>query len=196
MSIFGGVASGTSPVLVGDTVLLRLPAATDFSSWAGERALSREFLKPWEPTWSPDDLTRASFRRRVRRVQRECSEQTGFAFLIFQRSDEALLGGITLSNVRRGVAQCCNLGYWMSVRHAGKGHMRKAVDLVVAYAFSDLRLHRIEASCIPTNDRSLGLLEKAGFVREGFARRYLLIDGRWQDHVLLSRTADDGDVAL
>jgi len=193
MSFFGVVASGTFPVLVGDTVYLRLPTAADFSAWVGERSTSRSFLKPWEPTWSAEDLTRASFRRRVRRVQREASEQTGFAFLLFRRTDDMLLGGITLSNIRRGVAQSCSLGYWMSVRHAGQGYMRQSVDLVLGFAFTELRLHRVEASCIPTNDRSLGLLEKAGFVREGFARRYLLIDGRWQDHVLLSRTADDGD---
>jgi ribosomal-protein-alanine N-acetyltransferase len=79
----------------------------------------------------------------------------------------------------------------MSVRHAGRGYMRRAVDLTLDFAFGELRLHRVEAACIPGNERSLGLLEKAGFVREGYARRYLLIDGRWQDHVLLSRTAEE-----
>lgn len=191
MTFFGVVASGSFPVLEDDVVSLRLPVVSDYGSWVGERSESRAFLRPWEPTWSADDLTRAAFKRRVRRVQREASEQSCFAFLIFHRHDEALLGGVTLSNIRRGVAQSCSLGYWMSVRHAGKGYMRRAVNLVLEFAFSDLRLHRVEAACIPGNERSLGLLEKVGFVREGYARRYLLIDGRWQDHVLLSRTIDD-----
>ena len=140
-------------------------------------------------------MTRASFKRRVRRVQREAAEQTGFAFLIFRHDDDALLGGITLSNIRRGVSQSCCLGYWMSARHAGRGYMRRAVDLVLKFCFDELRLHRVEAACIPGNDRSLGLLEKAGFVREGYAKRYLMIDGRWQDHVLLSHMATEDDTA-
>ena len=191
MSFFGVVAAGSFPVLTGDTVYLRLPTMGDFPAWVTERSDSLAFLKPWEPTWSTDDLTRPSFKRRVRRVQREASEQSGFAFLLFRREDDALLGGITLSNIRRGVSQSCSLGYWMSVRHAGRGYMRRAVDVILTFAFGELRLHRVEAACIPTNDRSLALLQKAGFVREGYASRYLLIDGRWQDHVLLSRTADD-----
>lgn len=191
MTFFGVVASGNFPVLGDDVVSLRLPAVSDYAVWVNERSGSRAFLKPWEPAWSTDDLTRSAFKRRVRRVQREAAEQTGFAFLIFRQDNEVLLGGITLSNIRRGVAQSCSLGYWMSVQHAGKGYMRRAVDLVLEFAFGELRLHRVEAACIPGNDRSLGLLEKAGFVREGYARRYLLIDGRWQDHVLLSRMVDD-----
>lgn len=195
MTFFGVVASGTLPVLADDAVSLRLPTVSDYAAWVSERSESRAFLKPWEPTWSTEDLTRTSFKRRVRRVQREAAEQNGFAFLIFRRDDDALLGGITLSNVRRGVAQSCSLGYWMSVRHAGRGYMRRAVELVLEFAFGELRLHRVEAACIPGNGRSLGLLEKAGFVREGYARRYLLIDGRWQDHVLLSRTVGEDDAA-
>lgn len=191
MTFFGVVASGTFPVLTDAVLCLRLPAVSDYGAWVSERSESRAFLRPWEPTWSADDLTRAAFKRRVRRVQRDAAEQSGFAFLIFRRDDEALLGGVTLSNIRRGVAQSASLGYWMSVRHAGHGYMRRAVDLVLDFAFGELRLHRVEAACIPGNERSLGLLEKAGFVREGYARRYLLIDGRWQDHVLLSRTAEE-----
>lgn len=195
MTFFGVVASGTLPALADDVVSLRLPVVSDYAAWVNERSESHDFLKPWEPTWSAEDLTRASFKRRVRRVQREAAEQTGFAFLIFRRDDEALLGGITLSNIRRGVSQSCCLGYWMSVRHAGRGYMRRAVDLVLKFCFEELRLHRVEAACIPGNDRSLGLLEKAGFVREGYARRYLMIDGRWQDHVLLSHMMSEDDAA-
>ncbi len=195
MTFFGVVASGTFPTLTDDVVSLRLPAVSDYAAWVNERSESHAFLKPWEPTWSAEDLTRASFKRRVRRVQREAAEQTGFAFLIFRHDDDALLGGITLSNIRRGVSQSCCLGYWMSVRHAGRGYMRLSVDLVLKFCFDELRLHRVEAACIPGNDRSLGLLEKAGFVREGYAKRYLMIDGRWQDHVLLSHTTAEDETA-
>ncbi len=195
MTFFGVVASGSLPVLADDAVCLRLPAVSDYAAWVHERSESRAFLKPWEPTWSTEDLTRSAFKRRVRRVQREAADQSGFAFLIFRGDDGVLLGGITLSNIRRGVAQSCCLGYWMGVHYAGHGYMRRAVELVLEFAFGELRLHRVEAACIPGNDRSLGLLEKAGFVREGYARRYLLIDGRWQDHVLLSRMVDDDSSA-
>ena len=191
MTFFGVVASGTFPVLTDAVLCLRLPAVSDYGAWVSERSESRAFLRPWEPTWSADDLTRAAFKRRVRRVQRDAAEQSGFAFLIFRRDDETLLGGVTLSNIRRGVAQSASLGYWMSVRHAGRGYMRRAVDLTLDFAFGELRLHRVEAACIPGNERSLGLLEKAGFTREGYARRYLNIDGRWQDHLLFAIVSDD-----
>jgi ribosomal-protein-alanine N-acetyltransferase len=108
------------------------------------------------------------------------------------RSDEILLGGLTLSNIRHGCAQAGSLGYWMGAPYSHRGFMTAAVSALIPFAFGTLRLHRIEAACIPTNAASIRLLEKTGFRREGFARQYLCIDGVWQDHLLYARLRDDG----
>jgi ribosomal-protein-alanine N-acetyltransferase len=191
MTLLRVVVGDTGPVLRGERVTLRHPSMADFQAWADLRAESRDFLKPWEPTWPIDDLTRAAFRRRIKRYHRDIREDTGAAFFVFRSGDERLLGGLTLTAIRRGVSQSGSLGYWMGARWAGQGYMNDAVRTVLDHAFEELRLHRIEAASMPTNSRSIALLEKVGFSREGFARKYLLIDGRWQDHVLFAMLADD-----
>ena len=102
-----------------------------------------------------------------------------------------LVGGLTLASVRRGVAQAGSLGYWMGATFVRRGHMTAAVKAVLPFTFSTLRLHRVEAACIPTNTASIRLLERAGFTREGYARQYLCINGTWQDHLLFARLRDD-----
>lgn len=180
-----------TPVISTETVTLRSPAMGDYASWSELRGASRTFLTPWEPVWPVDDLTRPAYRRRLRRYQREIQEATGYPFLVFRSADMALVGGLTLSHVVRGVTQSCSLGYWMGERYAGRGLMTAAVKAVIPFVFDTLRLHRLEAACLPHNAASIRLLEKAGFTREGYARRYLNIDGRWQDHLLFAIVSDD-----
>ena len=174
----------TEPLIRGDGLYLRPAAAGDFSAWAQLRAESRAFLTPWEPTWPEDDLTRAAFRRRLRRQVEDMTRDESFAFLIFDAATDALIGGLTLGGIRRGVAQAATLGYWMGAPYAGRGRMTRAVAAATRYGFSTLRLHRIEAACLEENVASMTLLERNGFKREGFARAYLKIDGAWRDHVL------------
>jgi ribosomal-protein-alanine N-acetyltransferase len=179
------------PAIVGDSVVLRVPQMSDYAEWAALREASRDFLTPWEPTWPPDDLTRASYRRRIRRYAEDQRSDLAYPFFVFRKSDNALLGGLTLANIRRGCAQAGNLGYWMGAAHSRQGYMTAAVKLVIPFAFETLRLHRVEAACIPGNVASVRLLEKTGFRREGFAREYLCIDGAWQDHLLYARLKHD-----
>jgi ribosomal-protein-alanine N-acetyltransferase len=178
-------------VVSGEGVYLRAAMQRDFDGWRALRAESRAFLKPWEPRWPSDDLTRAGFRRRLLRQERDRLDDLAYAFLLFREFDDALLGGLTIGNVRRGVAQCGTLGYWMGEAFAGQGYMSKGVRAALRHAFVELRLHRIEAACAPHNDRSRRLLERMGFEHEGFARAYLLIDGAWQDHVLFGLLDSD-----
>jgi ribosomal-protein-alanine N-acetyltransferase len=178
------------PTIAGEGVVLRTPQVTDYSEWVALREASRDFLTPWEPTWPADDLSRTAFRRRIRRYAEDLRTDLGYAFLILRSSDDALVGGLTLANIRRGVAQAGSLGYWMGKPHARQGYMTAAVRAVIPFAFSTLRLHRLEAACIPTNNGSIKLLEKTGFVREGYARDYLCINGIWQDHLLYGRLKD------
>lgn len=179
------------PVIEGDGVMLRTPDPADFLEWAAVREQSRAFLVPWEPTWPSDDLTRSAFRRRLRRYAEDVRTDQGYAFFVFRRTDNALVGGLTLANVRRGVAQAGSLGYWMGAPHARQGYMTEAVRALIPFAFGPLRLHRLEAACIPTNSASIRLLEKCGFVHEGLARKYLCINGAWQDHLLYALLAGD-----
>jgi ribosomal-protein-alanine N-acetyltransferase len=179
------------PAIMGDSVLLRAPQMADHTEWAALREASRDFLSPWEPTWPADDLTRAAFRRRIKRYSEDQRGDLAYPFFIFRRSDNVLIGGLTLANVRRGCAQAGSLGYWMGEPYARQGYMTAAVSALIPFAFGTLRLHRIEAACIPANTASIRLLEKTGFRREGFARQYLCIDGVWQDHLLYGRLRDD-----
>jgi ribosomal-protein-alanine N-acetyltransferase len=178
------------PSIAGEGVLLRTPQVTDHAEWAALREQSRDFLTPWEPTWPADDLSRSAFRRRIRRYVEDLRTDQGYAFLIARSSDDALVGGITLANIRRGVAQAGSLGYWMGQPYIRNGYMTAAVRAVIPFAFATLRLHRLEAACIPTNAGSIRLLENTGFVREGYARDYLCINGIWQDHLLYGRLKD------
>jgi ribosomal-protein-alanine N-acetyltransferase len=179
------------PSIRGGGLLLRAPRLEDHEDWAALREASRAFLKPWEPIWPADDLTRSAFRRRIKRYAREIEEDTAYPFFLFREPDGALLGGLTLGMVRRGVSQAATLGYWMGEGHAGHGYMSGGVRLAVGYAFETLRLRRIEAACVPHNGASMRLLEKVGFRREGYARQYLNINGTWQDHVLFALLTDD-----
>jgi [ribosomal protein S5]-alanine N-acetyltransferase len=178
------------PSVMGEGVMLRTPQVTDHTEWAALREQSREFLTPWEPIWPADDLSRSAFRRRIRRYTEDLRSDQSYAFLIFRSTDGRLVGGLTLANVRRGVAQAGSLGYWMGLPYVRHGYMTAAVRAVIPFAFGTLRLHRLEAACIPTNTASIRLLENTGFIREGYAREYLCINGIWQDHLLYGRLKD------
>ncbi len=192
MALFGLTRTvNPEPLLRGEWLYLRPATPGDFSSWTRLRAASRAFLEPWEPTWPDDDLTQAAFRRRLRRQDEDIARDEAYAFLIFDQTSDELLGGITLGGIRRGVSQSGTLGYWMGAPHAGKRRMTRAVAATVEFAFSKLRLHRVEAACIPDNAPSIALLERNSFQREGYAREYLKIDGAWRDHILFALVESD-----
>ena len=121
----------------------------------------------------------------------EWRDDAGYSFLVFRREDDALLGGATLSHLRRGVSQTASLGYWIGAPYARQGYMSEALGALLPFAFDRLGLHRIEAACLPRNAPSRGLLQKLGFREEGHAREYLRIDGSWQDHVLYGLLRQD-----
>jgi len=183
--------SEPASVIEGDGVVLRAPQMADYAEWAALREASRAFLTPWEPTWLPNDLTRGAFRRRLKRYAEDLRSDQAYPFFLFRRADNALVGGLTLANVRRGVAQAGSLGYWIGEPYARGGLMTAGVNALIPFVFDTLRLHRLEAACIPSNVASICLLEKTGFTREGFARQYLCINGVWQDHLLYALVKTD-----
>ena len=192
MAFFRSVSfSEPMPAITGAGVILRAPQSSDHAEWAALREASRSFLTPWEPIWPADDLTRGAFRRRLKRYAEDQRNDLAYAFLIFRSEDNALVGGLTLANIRRGVAQAGSIGYWTGAPFARHGYMSAAMRALVPFGFRTLRLHRLEAACIPSNAASVRLLEKTGFTREGYARAYLCINGVWQDHLLYARLQDD-----
>jgi len=185
MALFRLPSSGPAALAPrGNGLLLRTPQMADFLQWAHLREYSREYLTPWEPIWPSDDLTRSGFRRRLRRYAEDVAADRSYPFIIFRESDGAMIGGITLANVRRGIVQAGTIGYWVGQPHAHRGYMTAALRVLLPTLFGELNLHRVEAACIPSNIASIRVLEKCGFSREGLARRYLCINGVWQDHLL------------
>lgn len=194
MAFFRTVSlNDNAPAVSGAGVTLRMPQLGDYPGWMALRDRSRAFLTPWEPVWPADDLTRTAFRRRLKRYAEDQRNDLAYAFLIFRSGDDALVGGLTLANIRRGVAQAGSIGYWVGAPFARQGYMTAALRALMPFSFTTLRLHRLEAACIPSNVASISLLEKAGFKREGCARSYLCINGQWQDHLLYARLNDDRD---
>jgi len=175
------------PLLRGSRVSLRTPEMSDHQDWAELRMKSREFLMPWEPLWPSNDMTRTAFRHRIRQYHRDIADDLSYPFFIFAGGQRTLVGALTLSNVRRGVAQMATLGYWIGAPHARQGYMTDAVRTVLPFAFDHLSLHRVEAACLPHNQASIALLQKTGFELEGRARNYLKINGQWRDHLLFGR---------
>jgi len=167
-----------------ERMTLRLPQHSDYRAWSSLRRESAAFLQPWEPTWSANHLSRKSFSNRVHWAQRSAANGSAVPLFLIRRADGALLGAITLDNIRRGPAQAGTCGYWVGAPHARKGYMSEALNAVVHYAFDTLDLSRIESACLPENTPSRGVLEKCGFKYEGVAQSYLQINGRWRNHVL------------
>jgi [ribosomal protein S5]-alanine N-acetyltransferase len=163
----------------------------DFRDWVSLRRDSEEFLTRWEPTWAADHLSRKAFTNRVYWSQRSIGNGSALPLFLIRRADNALLGAITLDNVRRGPAQAGTLGYWVGRSYARQGYMRESIEAVVHHAFQRLDLSRIEAACLPENAPSRGLLESCGFKYEGVAQSYLQIGGRWRTHVLYASLRAD-----
>ncbi len=191
-------ARDDTPVLMGRNVTLRSPRPSDYLPWRTLRRESRDFLKPYEPRWSEADLSHRVYTSRLKRGREEAKAGTDYTFFVFIHlgGRELLVGGLTLSNIRRRAAQFVTLGYWMGREYAGRGLMTEAVGMVVPFVFDNLALHRIHAAFLPSNTASRRVLEKNGFREEGFAENYLQIDGKWCDHVLFGLTRERYESAV
>ncbi len=174
-----------------ERLTLRLPVHADFRPWVALRQASEAHLVPWEPRWSEDHLSRKAFTNRVYWAQRSINSGSAVPLFLTRRDDGALIGAITLDNIRRGPAQSATLGYWTGLSFARQGYMQEAILALVHHAFTRMDLSRVEAACLPENQASRGLLEKSGFKYEGVAQSYLQIDGRWRSHVLYSSLRGD-----
>ena len=160
--------------IIGIQVLLRRPKQSDLSEFTAlNRASLRLHRGLVSPPTGPEEF--ADFLTRSRRADVVC-------FLICRVADGAVIGAISLSQIFRGGFQNAYLGYYVGGSYARRGYMTEALELMLGYAFEQLKLHRLEANIQPANVASVALVRRAGFSREGFSRRYLKICGRWRDH--------------
>ena len=195
MAMLDWLVGESELTLTGSGVSLRPPRMGDYAEWASLRRESRTFLQPWEPTWPADDLTKSAFRRRLSIYARDADLGLGYVFFIFRKSDDAIVGGVSLREVRRGVSQSASVGYWAGAPYARRGHTLDGTRTVLRFAFESLALHRVEAACCPDNIASRDLLLKAGFREEGLARSYLKINGVWRDHLLFAMLQTDPETS-
>ncbi|MDD4615675.1 MAG: GNAT family protein [Alphaproteobacteria bacterium] len=173
--------------LAGPNVTLRMFDVEDWNAWHSLRELSRAYLEPWEPKWPSHALTYGYYCSLLRRHWRDWRSGHAYAFGIFLRSGDrpaTLVGGITLGDILYAAAQKGTVGYWIGKPYANQGLMTEALGLICDFAFSTLKLQRIEASCLPTNEPSKAVLRHCGFEQEGYAKAYLQINGKREDHIL------------
>ena len=184
MAVLNFLGVEDRPSLIEGEVRLRAPRMGDYREWSELRHRSRAFLQPWEPTWPVDDLSRPAYRRRLALYARDRDLGQGHAFFVFRAADGALVGGVNLRGVTRGVAQSGEIGYWVGEPYARRGYISAGVTAIARYALETLKLHRVAAACCTDNAASAALLRKVGFEEEGVARGYLKINGIWRDHLL------------
>ena len=164
----------TASRIVGENVFLRSPVRSDQAKFIALNRASKRFHRGLvSPPTTPEQFS--GFLRKTRAEDSGC-------FLICLRADDAIIGAINLSQIFRGGFQNAYLGYYIGSEYAGQGYMTEALRLVLSYSFNDLKLHRLEANIQPGNLASIALVKRAGFVREGYSRRYLKVAGRWRDH--------------
>lgn len=178
--------------LLGRRILLRTLSEADYEAWYEVRRRCRDWLVPWEPRPKGMPLPaedRASFAARCSIRERERQLGTGYGFGIFV--GRRFGGEITLSSIQRGPFQTGHVGYWIDEDLAGRGYTPEAVVVVLAFAFDTISLHRVEISIIPRNHSSLRVVEKLGLRSEGIARRYLEINGEWEDHAKFAMTSEE-----
>jgi ribosomal-protein-alanine N-acetyltransferase len=180
------------PVLAGERLCLELPLPREAQAAADYCRRNRERLAPHEPRRDPSWTEARIWQHNLARARREAraDRSLGLMLRLPERPGE-ILGRVTLSAIQRGPFQAANLGYSLDASIEGRGLMSEALVLVLDYAFGPLALHRIQAACRPDNGRSLALLARLGFRREGFAPDYLCLDGRWCDHLLLALHAPE-----
>jgi len=177
----------------GESVLLRFPVEADRDAFVALRQASREHLERWEPIppSGPDPFGPGCFDREINNHNTEREQR----WLIIEQSTNSIVGKITLGNIERGPFNNGRFGYWLGAGFEGKGYMLEALTLAVRHAFTPmaeggLGLHRVNANIMPSNGRSRAVLERVGFVKEGYSEKYLQIRGVYEDHERWAMTVE------
>jgi ribosomal-protein-alanine N-acetyltransferase len=179
------------PRIETERLLLTIPPPETAARFAAFAAANEDHLARWEPPRPDGYFTEGYWYRRLERNLDELAHDQSLRLTLLRRGDPdgPVLGHVNFNNVVRGAFQATTLGYSLDHRREGKGLMTEALSAAIPFVFRELRLHRIQANYIPTNERSGRVLRKLGFVIEGYARDYLFIGGAWRDHILTSLTS-------
>ncbi len=180
--------------LVTPRLVLRPPRTTDVTEIRRLLRANHEHLKPWNPApppgEDPSSITEVS--KTLLRQRREWKLGRGYVFMVAERErSSSFVGKIALSGIMRGAMYGAYLGYWIASDIQGRGYVTEAIAAVLDFAFGPAGLHRVQAAIMPRNARSLRVIEKLGFRREGYAERYLQIAGKWEDHIVYARTREE-----
>jgi ribosomal-protein-alanine N-acetyltransferase len=189
-----GLNVALSTRLVTERLVLRPPRTGDVGEIRRLLRHNNAHLKPWNPAPRPGDdpasITEVS--NTVLRQRREWKSGRSFTFMLSPRQEPGrFIGKIALNGIMRGAMHGAYLGYWMDVDHQGRELCPEAIRAVLDFAFGTAELHRVQAAIMPRNEKSLRVIEKVGFRREGYAERYLQIGGKWEDHILFARTREE-----
>jgi ribosomal-protein-alanine N-acetyltransferase len=180
--------------VVSERLVLRPPRGADVPELRALLRRNTEHLRPWEPAPAPgeDPTSLTAVSNRIARQRRDWKRGDSFSLSITLRgTGESIIGRITLGGILRGVFQNAYLGYWVDRDHQGQGVATEAVRGILAFGFGAASLHRVQVAIMPRNARSIRVVEKVGFRREGYAERYLCIAGAWEDHAIFAMTADE-----
>lgn len=177
------------PRLTTGRLVVRLATEADVPAIVAYQKRNREHFGPWSPQAPDGFYTEPFWRERIRQNLDEFHCGLSARFFLWDHADPvSVIGNASIAEVVRGAFQACYLGYSIDAAAEGKGMMREGLEQIIAWTFDDLGLHRIMANYMPHNRRSGRLLRRLGFTVEGYARDYLKINGRWEDHVLTSLT--------
>ncbi len=173
-----------SPCFTTDRLIIQPPAKNDYRDWSKTRQKNEKFLKPFEPKWPKDCLSKEFYYHRLARQAKDRNAGFGAYFFLKHRDTKKIIGGLNLNNIQMGAARHASLGYWLSQDMQGQGYMSEALGEITGHSFEMIGLRRLNAACLPDNERSIKMLLNLGFEEEGYAKNYFEINGRWQDHRL------------
>lgn len=180
----------TPPVIDTPRLTLRMLEPSEASRAVSFYLDNKEHLEPTGPRWTEDFFELERWQAQLETFQIDYRNNLSLKLFIFEKASQDIVGFVNFNNIVRGVAQYCNVGYSLAASRQGLGYMDEAMRFAIKYSFEVINLHRINANYMPHNVRSGKVLKKLGFVAEGFARDYLFINGRWEDHILTSLTND------
>ncbi|MFQ4142942.1 ribosomal protein S5-alanine N-acetyltransferase [Chlorogloeopsis sp. ULAP02] len=175
------------PILITERLLLRIAIKDDIPKIIEYFTSNKDYLTPYYPRWDDNFFTEEYWQFQVEvNLHEFVNDRSLRLFIFLKNNSNRIIGTINFTNFVRGVAQYCNVGYSIAETEQGQGYMKEALEATIEYVFKELKMHRITANYMPHNQRSGKLLKRLGFVVEGYARDFLLIDGKWQDHILTS----------
>lgn len=172
--------------LIGNKIYIRFFEDHDAQSLLDLHVRNREFFQKYSPIFQEESYTLEGIRNFINDSATQREADKNYAFGIFAKENQELIGEISLSRVARGPLQRCMVGYSLDSHFNGKGFTTEAVSLAVEFAFIELKLHRVEAGVMPSNTGSMRVLEKAGFHKEGLEQKGVMINGSWEDHFIFA----------